>query len=388
MKKRIAILGSTGSIGKTTFNIIKENKKDFNVVLLTTNQNINEIIKQTQQLKVENILVSNKKKFLKLKDKLKKSNIKIFNNFKDLNKIIKKKLDYTMCAISGLDGLNPTINIIKSTKNVAIANKESIICGWNLIDKELKKYKTKFIPVDSEHFSIWSSINKINQNLIDQVILTASGGPFLKKNNKFLKKATIKSALKHPNWKMGKKISIDSATLMNKVFEFIEAMRIFDLKKDKLSILIHPKSYVHSIVKFSNGLINITAHDTNMKIPIFNSIYFPNFKKINTKNIDYKVLNNLSLFTPSYKKFPSLKLINSIGNKTSLYETILISANDCLVDLFIKKKIKFTDIINNLIKILNIKEFKAYKYKKPSNGQQILNLSEHVRLKTIKLCIK
>ena len=388
MKKRIAILGSTGSIGKTTFNIIKENKKDFNVILLTTNQNINEIIKQTQQLKVENILVSNKKKFLKLKDKLKKSNIKIFNNFKDFNKIIKKKLDYTMCAISGLDGLNPTINIIKSTKNVAIANKESIICGWNLIDKELKKYKTKFIPVDSEHFSIWSSINKINQNLIDQVILTASGGPFLKKNNKFLKKATIKSALKHPNWKMGKKISIDSATLMNKVFEFIEAMRIFDLKKDKLSILIHPKSYVHSIVKFSNGLINITAHDTNMKIPIFNSIYFPNFKKINTKNIDYKVLNNLSLFTPSYKKFPSLKLINSIGNKTSLYETILISANDCLVDLFIKKKIKFTDIINNLIKILNIKEFKAYKYKKPSNGQQILNLSEHVRLKTIKLCIK
>ena len=212
MKKRIAILGSTGSIGKTTFNIIKENKKDFNVVLLTTNQNINEIIKQTQQLKVENILVSNKKKFLKLKDKLKKSNIKIFNNFKDFNKIIKKKLDYTMCAISGLDGLNPTINIIKSTKNVAIANKESIICGWNLIDKELKKYKTKFIPVDSEHFSIWSSINKINQNLIDQVILTASGGPFLKKNNKFLKRATIKSALKHPNWKMGKKISIDSAT--------------------------------------------------------------------------------------------------------------------------------------------------------------------------------
>ena len=388
MKKRIAILGSTGSIGKTTFNIIKENKKDFNIVLLTTNQNINEIIKQTQQVKVENILVSNKKKYLKLKDKLKKSNFKIFNNFKDLNKIIKKKLDYTMCAISGLDGLKPTINIIKSTKNIAIANKESIICGWNLIDKELKKYKTNFIPVDSEHFSIWSNINKINKNLINQVILTASGGPFLKKDNKFLKRATIKSALKHPNWKMGKKISIDSATLMNKVFEFIEAMRIFDLNKDKLSILIHPKSYVHSIVKFNNGLINITAHDTNMKIPIFNSIYFSNFKLMNTKDINYKVLNNLLLSKPSYKKFPSLKLINYIGSKTSLYETILISANDCLVDLFIKKKIKFTEIINNLNKILNIKEFKAYKYKKPSNGQQILNLSEHVRLKTIKLCIK
>ncbi len=388
MKKKIAILGSTGSIGKTTFNIIKENKKHFNVILLTTNQNINEIIKQTKQVKVKNIIVTNKKKYLKLKDKFKKSNIKIFNNFDDLNRIIKKKLDYTMSAISGLDGLKPTISIIKSTKNIAIANKESIICGWNLINNELKKNKTQFIPVDSEHFSIWSNINKINKNLINQVILTASGGPFLKKNNKFLKKVTIKSALKHPNWKMGKKISIDSATLMNKVFEFIEAMRIFNLDKDKLSILVHPKSYVHSIIKFNNGLINITAHDTNMKIPIFNSIYFPNYKKIYTKNIDYKVLNNLSLSKPSYKKFPSLKLINFIGNKTSLYETILISANDCLVDLFIKKKIKFTEIINNLNKILNIKEFKAYKYKKPFNGQQILNLSEHVRLKTIKLCIK
>ena len=388
MKKKIAILGSTGSVGKTTFNIIRENKKYFNVILLTTNQNINEIIKQTKQVKVKNIIVTNKKKYLKLKDKFKKRNIKIFNNFDDLNKIIKKKLDYTMSAISGLDGLKPTISIIKSTKNIAIANKESIICGWNLIDNELKKNKTKFIPVDSEHFSIWSNINKINKNLINQVILTASGGPFLKKNNKFLKKATIKSALKHPNWKMGKKISIDSATLMNKVFEFIEAMRIFNLDKDKLSILVHPKSYVHSIIKFNNGLINITAHDTNMKIPIFNSIYFPNFKRIYTKNIDYKVLNNLSLSKPSFKKFPSLKLINFIGNKTSLYETILISANDCLVDLFIKKKIKFTEIISNLNKILNIKEFKAYKYKKPSNAQQILNLSKLVRLKTIKLCIK
>ena len=388
MKKKIAILGSTGSIGKTTFNIIKENKKDFDIVLLSTNKNINEIVKQTKAIKVKNILVSNEQKYLKLKKKFKKSSTKIFNNFDDINKILKKKIDYTMCAISGLDGLKPTINVIKFTKNIAIANKESIICGWNLINNELIRCKTKFIPVDSEHFSIWSNINKINQNSINQVILTASGGPFLKKNNKFLKKATIKNALNHPNWKMGKKISIDSATLMNKVFEFIEAMRVFNLDKDKLDILIHPKSYVHSIIKFNNGLINITAHDTSMKIPIFNSIYFPYAKKINTKAINYKVLNNLSLSKPSYKKFPSLKLIDFVGNKTSLYETILISANDCLVDLFIKKKIKFTEIVENLNKILNFKEFKAYKYKKPSNEQQILNLSEQVRLKTIKLCIK
>ncbi len=388
MKKKIAILGSTGSIGKTTFNIIKENKRDFEVVLLTTNQNLNEILNQTRQIKVKNILVSDKIKYLELKDKLKNSNTKIFNNIDDINKIIKKKLDYVMCSISGLDGLKPTINVIKFTKNIAIANKESIICGWNLINNELNKHKTKFIPVDSEHFSIWSNIKNVNQNLIDEVILTASGGPFLKKSNNFIKKATIKSALKHPNWKMGKKISIDSATLINKVFEFIEAMRVFNLTKDKLNILIHPKSYVHSIVKFKNGLINITAHDTSMRIPIFNSIYYPAIKKINTNNIDYKILNNLSLSKPSYKKFPSLKLVGLIKNKTTLYETILISANDCLVDLFIKKKIKFGDIIKYLNKILNFKEFKLYKHKNPTNVQQILKLSEQVRLKTIKLCIK
>ena len=175
---------------------------------------------------------------------------------------------------------------------------------------------------------------------------------------------------------------------MNKVFEFIEAMRIFNLNKNKLSILIHPKSYVHSIVKFKNGLINITAHDTSMRIPIFNSIYYPINKKISTNSINYKILNNLKLFKPSYTKFPSLRLLKNIKNKTSLYETILISANDCLVDLFIKKKIRFTDIIKKLNKILNFKEFKGYKYKKPSNVEEILNISEVVRLKTIKLCIK
>ena len=387
MKKKIAILGSTGSIGKTTYNIIKKNSKDFSVQLLSTNTNVSRIIKQAKILKVKNIIISSKKHYLIAKKK-KYKQFKIHNNFNCNNKIFKKKIDYVISAISGLAGLKPTIDIIKFTKKIAIANKESIICGWNLIEKELNKNNTKFIPVDSEHFSVWSNIKNIDPSSIEKVILTASGGPFLMKSNKFIKSATIKSALKHPNWKMGKKISIDSATLMNKVFEFIEAMRIFNLKKDKLSILIHPKSYVHSIVKFNNGLINITAHDTSMKIPIFNSIYYPNYKKINTNTINYKILNNLKLLNPSNKKFPSLRLLKYINSKTYLYETVLISANDCLVDLFIKRKIKFTDIIKNLNKVLNIKEFKAYKYKKPSNVRQILNISEEVRLKTIKLCIK
>ena len=171
-----------------------------------------------------------------------------------------------MGAITGIEGLYPTINIIKYTKYLALANKESIICGWNLIEKNLKKYKTNFIPVDSEHFSIWYAI-KNNQHEIDKIILTASGGPFHKTPIKKLKNIKISDALKHPNWSMGKKISIDSATMMNKVFEVIEAKNIFKLNYDNLSILTHPSSYVHAIVKFKSGLIKLVAHDTDMEYP-------------------------------------------------------------------------------------------------------------------------
>ena len=204
MKKKIVILGSTGSIGKTTFSIVKKNSKDFSVQLLSTNSNISTIIKQAKILKVKNIIISSKKHYLIAKKKNYKQ-FKIYNNFKHYNKIFKTKVDYVISAISGLAGLKPTIGIIKYTKKIAIANKESIICGWNLIDNELNKNNTKFIPVDSEHFSIWSNIKNIDEVSIEKVILTASGGPFLMKSIKFLKSATIKSALRHPNWKMGKK---------------------------------------------------------------------------------------------------------------------------------------------------------------------------------------
>ena len=170
--------------------------------------------------------------------------------------------------------------IIKYSKKIAIANKEAIICGWNLINKELKKNKTKFIPVDSEHFSIWSLVKDYNYKFIDKIYITASGGPFLKWPVSKIKKVSPEKALKHPNWSMGKKISIDSATMMNKVFEVIETQRIFNLEKSKIKILIHDKSYIHAIVQFKNGLKKILAHDTDMKIPIFNSIYQNEKKKL------------------------------------------------------------------------------------------------------------
>ena len=383
--KKIIILGSTGSIGKQTIEIIKQNNKKFKVILLSTDKNINIISKQIKTFNVKNVVITNKKKYKILKNKFKKINI--FPNFKNIDKKIKGKVDYTMSAISGIDGLRPTINIIKKTKRIAIANKESIICGWELIHKELKKYKTEFIPVDSEHFSIWSVIKNLNKSDIEKIILTASGGPFLNKNIK--KNIKPNDAIKHPNWVMGKKISIDSATLMNKVFEIIEAKKIFDLELNKFEILIHPKSYIHAIIKLRNGLIKIIAHDTNMKIPISNSIYMSE-NKINfvkSKKIDLNTLNSLDLQRPSVKKFPVIKILKKIDKKNSLFETALVAINDELVNLFLKNKISFLDISSKILLLINSPFFSKFKRQKPKNLAQIEKLNEFVRLKTRTLSV-
>ena len=389
MKKKIAILGSTGSIGKSTVDIIKKNKNDFDVIFLSTNNKVDLLYSQSINLKARSVIIFNKEKFLKHKNKFAKKKIKVFNSFKDLKKnIIKNKIDYVMCAISGIAGLDSTISSISITKSIAIANKESIICAWNLIEKELIQNKTKFIPVDSEHFSIWSLLKNESVNSVEKVIITASGGPFLNYKLSRLKNVKPKQAIKHPNWSMGKKISIDSATLMNKVFEIIEAQRIFNIDIKKFDILIHPNSYVHSIIKFSNGQIKILAHDTDMRIPIFNSIYENELKEIKTKKININLLNNLRLIKPNTTRYPSIRILRKINNNNSLFETVLISANDELVELYIKNKIKFLEINKILLKILNNKKYSSMIIKKPNKISDIVNLAKEVRLKTKNLCIQ
>ena len=388
MKKKIVLLGSTGSIGKSFLNILKKDVNNCEILLLSVNSNIKELLKQLKIFTVKNIIVTNKKSYLEIKKKLKNKKINIYNNYDLLNKIFKKqKADYILNAISGLEGLNPTLKTIKFTKNIAIANKESIICGWTLIQKELKKFKVKFIPVDSEHFSIWSLIDDAKNTDVEKVFITASGGPFNRfPLNKF-NEITIKKALKHPNWKMGKKISIDSATLMNKVFEIIEAKKIFNYKYSQLKILIHPNSYVHAIVKFNNGLIKMLMHDTNMRIPIFNSFYRNYEKKISTKNIDFDILNNLNFANVDLIKFPVVNILKKMPNKDSLFETVLVSANDKLVDLFLNKKITFNQISTLLFKIIKMKEFSKFKKLKAKNIDEIIKLNDYVSLKIENLTI-
>ena len=378
MKKKIAILGSTGSIGKTLLKIIENDKKNFDIVLLSANTDHKTLLKQAKKFNVQNLIIKDFKSYKLLKNKIKKSKIKIFNSFNSINKILNKKIDYVMSAIVGIQGLDPTYRIIKFTKKIAIANKESIICGWGLIKNELKKNKTKFIPVDSEHFSIWYGLQNLNSKNIEKIFLTASGGPFYKVPLNKFKNITIKNALQHPSWRMGKKISIDSATMINKVYEVIEAKNIFNISYKNIKILIHPKSYVHAILKFNNGLIKIIAHDTTMKVPIFNTLFFGSDIKFKTNNIDLTTLNNLNFEKVNFSRYPMVKILKLLPKKHSLFETVIVSANDTFVNLFLQKKISFLDINKELFKILKLNEFSKYKNIKPKKLNDIINLNKYV----------
>ena len=381
MKKKIAILGSTSSIGKSLLRIVEKDKKNFKIELLTANKNYKDLISQAKKFQVKNIVITDPQSFKKTKQIIKNKRLNIFQNFNNLKKILPKKIDYVMSAISGISGLLPTLKIINRTKLIAIVNKEAIICGWPIINKELKKNRTKFIPVDSEHFSIFSLLDNKNTNKIEKIYITASGGPFINLPKNQFSKIKLSDALKHPNWSMGKKITIDSATLMNKVFEVIEAKNIFNIEYKNILILTHPKSYVHAIIKFKNGISKFLTHDPDMKIPIYNSIFNQGGKNLKNKPLDFKTLNNLNLKKVDEKKFPLVKILNNLPKNSSLFETILITVNDYFVQKFLEKRINFEKLIKLIYKISNQKEFQKFKKIRPKNLKEIYNLRDYVHLK-------
>ncbi len=376
MINRIAILGSTGSIGTSTLNSIKKNNK-FKIILLSANQNIKKLLKQSIGFKVKDAIIESEDKYFKYKYVFKKKGINLHLGINNIDKIINKKLSFAINSISGIDGLEPTLKIIPLTDKLLIANKESIICAWELIQKKLDKFKTKFIPLDSEHFSIWKLIRNEQIDTIDKIILTASGGPFLNKTRNQIYNIKPRFALKHPNWKMGKKISIDSATMMNKIFELIEAKKIFNLKKNKLSIIIHPSSYVHAIVFFKGNIVKLLSHDTKMSIPISNALeIYDNKNKINVFQHINK-FNSLSFLKPKVSQFPLLKIINLIPNQQSYFETILITINDHLVHKYLSNKIKYNSIQQNLLTLMKSPYLRKFYKLKPKNIYDIKRMIEH-----------
>jgi len=355
MKKKICILGSTGSIGVSTLEVISKDKKNFDVILLSGNSNYKLLISQATKFKPRYIYSNNSILTEKIKYFCKNKKIIIIN---DLNLLKKIKFDITVSAISGISGLLPTLNVIKFSKKILIANKESISCGWKFIFKELKKHKCFFAPIDSEHFSILKLIENKNKNSIKKIYLTASGGPFFEKRIN-LKKVTPSQAANHPNWNMGKKISIDSANLMNKVLEVIEASLIFNFPINKFKIIIHPQSLIHAIVEFRNGLSSMLYHNNDMKIPISNSLY-DNFCISHMIKDKFSFNKKLSFFNPSIKEFPSIKFLSSPKLLNDRCFILLNVLNEILVQRFLNNKILFNDIVAKLHSILNSKIVKNY----------------------------
>ncbi len=380
MIKEIIILGSTGSIGLSTLNVIKKNPKDFRIKLLSTNSNIKKIYNQASKHNVKKVVINNKKKFYKYKDLFKKKKIRVFFDIGDALETLNKKVYFTISAISGIQGLEPTLKAIKYSMNIGIANKESIICGWKFLKKELKDNNTNFIPLDSEHFSVWSLMKKENYNNINKIYLTASGGPFLNKKLNDIKNIKSKYALMHPNWNMGKKISIDSATMMNKIFEVLEAKKIFNLDNNKIEILIHPKSYIHAIIHFNTGLTKIVAHDTTMEIPIINSLYNSNENfSYKNKKLIFSKFNELNFSKPNTNNFPLLKILNYKFNDT-FFEIILIALNDGLVNKYLNNSIMYISIHKLLLRLLKKRFFVKYYKKSPKNINEIKNMVEKVNI--------
>jgi 1-deoxy-D-xylulose-5-phosphate reductoisomerase len=356
-KKTIAILGSTGSIGQSTLDIIKKTD-EFTIKLLIANKNYSKITFQIKTYKPSIVIINNKNTFFKIKKKLNKNKkIIILNNLKNIKKYI-KKIDVTVSAIPGILGLEPTILFTQISKKILLANKEAIICGWNLIKKISIKYKTEIIPIDSEHFSINTLLKNYPNKDIEKIYITASGGPFLKTNIDKFKRIKPKDAIRHPKWNMGKKISVDSATLMNKVLEVSEALNLFSFKLSQYEVIIHSDSLIHAIVQLKNGTSVYLHHLPDMKIPIGNALlknfnykdFFHYKKKVSSK------IQNLNFSKIDKKKFPAVNLIPEM-NKRRSSPIIINAANEIFVDEFLKNNINFEDIVSNLKLVLRDKHY-------------------------------
>ena len=387
MKKKISVFGCTGSIGDTTFKLLNTNK-EYHFYILTGYKNYKKIIYLIKKYKPKFFVIFDDRTYLKVKRNLQKNKVKLLNS-EDFFSFEFKKSDVSILAIPGIAGLKPSLKIIKRSKKVLIANKESVICGWNLINKLAKKNKVKIIPVDSEHFSIMKLINSINKKYIDKIYLTASGGPFLNFPLKKMSKIKPSQALNHPKWKMGKKISIDSATLINKIFEVIEANKLFSIDLKKIDILIHPQSLVHAIVKLKNGLYKFLYFETDMSIPIGNALFeknfnVKNFSKINLKLKKSDFAKHLDFLKVDKKKFPAIKL-KPILNKYISIPIILNAANEIFVDQFLKKNMSFCSIINYLFYLLKDPKMRKYAIKKPSNLKTILSIDKWTRVKAMEI---
>ena len=353
MKKGIAILGSTGSIGTQTLEVISEHENLFSVEVLTANNNCDLLIEQAKKYKPNAVVIVNRDKYDKVNSELSKLGIKVYAGQKSLEQIVEsEEINIVLTALVGYSGLIPTINAIKLGKKIALANKETLVVAGDLITKLSKEYNAPIYPVDSEHSAIFQCLVGENNNVIEKIYLTASGGPFRGRRAAELKTITKKQALRHPNWSMGAKITIDSATLMNKGLEVIEAKWLFNLNKEQIDVVVHPQSIIHSAVQFEDGSIKAQLGIPDMKLPIQYALGFPNRLKNNFKRFSFFDYPNLTFEKADEKTFRNLSLAFRAMSKGGNSACILNAANEIAVEAFLNDKIGFlnmSDLIDNCL---------------------------------------
>ncbi len=352
--KKIGILGSTGSIGKNTLKIIESNPDKFELIYITAKTQVELLIEQAKKFKPKYVVIADEDKYPLLKSKLKQLNIKVMSSYNSIIEIAGlKEVDIAVNAIVGSKGMQPSVSACKNGIDIALSNKESLVMAGDYLYSLADKSETKIFPVDSEHSAVWQCLQGEKSENIRKIILTGSGGPFLNRNIDTFKNISVKDALDHPNWLMGKKITIDSATMMNKGLEIIEAHYLFKMPQSKIEVVIHPQSIIHSMVEFNDNSVKAQLGLPDMKLPIQYALSYPERYVANWESLDLVKLKELTFFSPDTEKFPSLKLALDALKSGETYPVVLNVANEQAVYLFIENKIKFTDIPKIVEKMLN-----------------------------------
>ena len=360
MQKQVAILGSTGSIGTQTLEVIEKNPDHFKLEILTARNNADALIAQSRKFLPNHVVISNEDKYHYVSRELSDLPVKVYAGTDALEQIVEMdSVDIIMSALVGFSGLQPTLKAIRAGKDIALANKETLVVGGDLVIKAAIENKVNIYPVDSEHSAIFQCIVGEEMNPIEKIILTASGGPFLGKDREYLQNVTREEALKHPNWCMGDKVTIDSASLMNKGLEVIEARWLFGLKPEQIEVIIHPQSIIHSLVQFEDGSLKAQLGIPDMRLPIQYALGFPERLKSDLERFSFSAYPNLTFQSPDTEIFPNLSLAYRALDKGGNIPCIMNAANEVAVNAFLEGKLGFFDMPGVIEKTMNSVAFIA-----------------------------
>lgn len=383
-KRHIAILGSTGSIGRQALDVIRQHKDKFEVELLTANNSSAMLIEQAMEFRPASVVICNEAKYREVADALQPHDIKVFTGMDSICSLAAAgDVDIVLTALVGFSGLRPTIAAVKAGKIIALANKETLVAGGSVVMELARKCNAPILPVDSEHSAIFQCLLGAGDNALSRIHLTASGGPFRTWDRERISKATRNEALKHPQWTMGAKITIDSATMMNKGFEMIEARWLFDTRPEKINIVVHPQSIIHSMVEFADGAVIAQLGHPDMREPIQFALSFPERLTLNNRKLDFAELGELTFEKPDMEKFPCLQLAFDAVHRGGNIPCAMNAANEAAVAAFLNDSIRFYDIPDVISSCMDGAEF----VQQPT-VDDLISTNDEVYRKAAELCTR